>query len=425
MSDVMKKYVKMNDNKNFLSIGNIFDVIKSIARNKENAMQSELFCTLFDVASINATTVNNYCVGARAISIEHKKKINELRNEFKNDCMVFIDQGMSLINILDDVIYKERNLSTINENERLKKVCERLIDIAKNDEYVSEKLLKGFQDLYNNNMLYDCFFAMFSYAAVDNIQPLYKQNIDIKINKDELDDYLRVKLYEGFSYTNSLISLFHKNNMYACADLGSMEFYGEISGTPNYKKSYKYYLKAADKGHPKACFMIANLIYTKRVEKEFDVFWKYLNKAIELGSSAALNTMGLCYKYGFNKEKIIDLEKAKYYFQLSSESGYVYAYNNLGLLASDEKEALYYFKISADLGESWALNKVGEYYRKNNNLERALLYYKRSIDAPIKERNKWGYYNLATYYYAKGCPLEDFSIYQEYMDIFNKENKSE
>jgi TPR repeat protein len=418
----MKKFIKMNDNKNFLSLGNIFDVIKSVAHNKETAMQSELFCALFNVPSINATTVNNYCVGARAISVEYKKRIIELRNLFKEDSTVFLEQIASLINILDDYVHKEKDFSFINESDRLQRVCEKLINIAKNDEYVSNKLVSKFQELYDNRLLYECFFTLFCYAVIDNIQPIYKQDIDIKINKEELDDYLKIKLYEGFSYTNSLIALSHKNNMYACADLGSMEFYGEITGKRNYQKSYKYYLKAADKGHPKACFMIANLIYTKKVEKDFETFWKYLNKAIELGSSAALNTMGLCYKFGINKEQKIDIEKAKYYFQLSSEDGYVYAYNNLGLLEEDEEKALYYFKISADLGESWALNRVGEYYRKNNNLERALIYYKRSIEAPIKERNKWAYYNLATYYYAKGCPLEDFNTYEEYMDIFNGED---
>lgn len=417
----MKKYVKMNDNKNFLSLGNIFDVIKSLAHNKEAAMQSELFCVLFDVPSINATTVNNYCVGARAISVEYKKKIIELRNSFINDDSVFLEQTISLINILDDYVHKEKELSFINNHDKLQKVCDRLLIIAKNDEYVNNKLLSKFQELYDNHELYECFFWMFCYAVIDNNQPMYKQDIDIKINKEELEDYLRIKLYEGFSHTNSLITLSHKNNMYACADLGSMEFYGEISGKPNYQKSYKYYLKAADKGHPKSCFMIANLIYTRKVDKDFETFWKYLNKAIELGSSAALNTMGLCYKFGINKEKTIDLEKARYYFEQASEDGYVYAYNNLGLLEEDEEKALYYFKISADLGESWALNRVGEYYRKHNNLERALIYYKRSIEAPIKERNKWGYYNLATYYYAKDCPLEDFNTYQEYMDKFNKE----
>lgn len=416
----MKKYIKMNNNKNYLSLGNIFDTIKSFSHNKENAMQSELFCTLFGIESINNTTVNNYCVGSRAISVEYKKIIIELKNNLSTNQLVYLKPMLNLISILDDYIYKDEDIKLINNNEKLKKICESMLNLAKNDDHIDNEFIDKNEKLIENNNLYMAFINMFIYAILDNTQPIYKQSIDIKINKEELEDYLKIKLYEGFSYTNSLIELSKKNNIYACAELGSMEFYGEITGVRNFEKSYEYYLKAANKNYPKACFMIANLILTKKVNKDFNTLWKYLNKAIELGSSAGLNTMGLCYKYGINKDSKIDLEKAKYYFDLAAQDGYVYAYNNLGLLCVDENEAINYFKISADMGESWALNKVGEYYRKKNDLTKAYIYYKKSIEAPIKERNKWGYYNLAKYFYNKSCSKENLKLYNEYMNYFNK-----
>lgn len=416
----MKKYIKMNNNKNYLSLGNIFDTIKSFSHNKENAMQSELFCTLFGIESINNTTVNNYCVGSRAISVEYKKIIVELKNNLKTKQLVYLRPMLNLISILDDFIYKDEDIKLINKNEKLKKICNAMLDLAKNDEHIDNEFINKNEKLIENSNLYMAFINMFMYAILDNPQPLYKQSIDIKINKEELEDYLKIKLYEGFSYTNSLIELSKKNNIYACAELGSMEFYGEITGIRNFEKSYDYYLKAANKDYPKACFMIANLILTKKVNKDFNTLWKYLNKAIELGSSAGLNTMGLCYKYGINKDFKIDLEKAKYYFELAAQDGYVYAYNNLGLLCQNENEAINYFKISADMGESWALNKVGEYYRMKNDLSKAYIYYKKSIEAPIKERNKWGYYNLAKYFYNKSCSKENLKLYNEYMNYFNK-----
>lgn len=416
----MKKFVKMNNNTNFLSLGNVFDCIKSIACNKENAMQSELFCTLFQVDSINSTTVNNYCVGARAISVEYKKIIIELKNKISIDENIYLKPMLSLINILDDYVYKyDENIKTlVNQNSNLEKLCQKLIIIAKVDEHIENNFIEQCECLLEKKDLYNLFIKLFIYSVLENIQPLYKQSINIKINKDELDDYLKVKLYEGYSYTNSLIELAKKNNIYACADLGSMEFYGQISGVIDYEKSYEYYLKAANKNHPKACFMIANLILTKKVDKDFDTLWAYLKKAIDLGSTSALNTMGLCYKFGINKDKKIDLEKAKYYFELASNDGYVYAYNNLGLLCENEKDALTYFKISADLGESWALNKVGLYYLKNNDYKTAFVYFNKSIEAPLKERNKWGYYNLAKNYYDKGCIKENKKLYDKYMNIF-------
>ena len=143
---------------------------------------------------------------------------------------------------------------------------------------------------------------------------------------------MKIKLYMGHSHISDLIELANKNNMYACAELGSMEYDGLISGEPNYEKSYEYYLKAANKNHPKGCWMIANLILNNKVDKDFDIMWKYLNKSIELGSAAGYNTLGLCYLRGITKDKKVNKEKAEYYFRLSSDLGYPFAlvqYNHL------------------------------------------------------------------------------------------------
>ena len=43
-----KNYIKMNDNDNYLSLGNLINIIKKVSNNK-NAMQTELFCTIFNV----------------------------------------------------------------------------------------------------------------------------------------------------------------------------------------------------------------------------------------------------------------------------------------------------------------------------------------------------------------------------------------
>ena len=134
--------------------------------------------------------------------------------------------------------------------------------------------------------------------------------------------------------------------------------------------------------------------------------WKYLNKAVELGSIAALNTMGNCYLNGINPNKEIDVEKAIKYYLDASEYGYVYSYNNLGKIYeknNDFDKSFEYYKLSADLNESWALNKVGEILRKQGNLKDAYIYYKKAIEAPLSERNFYSYYNLAKYYYSCGC----------------------
>ena len=48
-----KKFIKMNETKEYLSLGNIISTIKNNALNKASAMQSEIFCALFSINDIN------------------------------------------------------------------------------------------------------------------------------------------------------------------------------------------------------------------------------------------------------------------------------------------------------------------------------------------------------------------------------------
>lgn len=403
------------NNGNILSLGNIINSIKKISNNN-NAMQTEIFCSIFGVNEINTTTVNNYCIGIRAIGIEYKKIFEENYNDNS-----IIKNILSLVNILENKVYSEENaLDTINKSDKLQKVIEELKQIATNDEHIDDinKLIK------DNN--YETIKEMLYYAIIINKQPVYSQNINIKINKQELNEYMRLELYWGESYVSSLLELAKKNNMYACAKLGSLEFEGAVTGTPNYKKSFQYYLKSANKNHPKSCWMIANLILTNKVDYDFDTMWKYLNKSIELGSAAGYNTMGLCYLRGINKDNKIDKEKAEYYFKIAGELGYVFAFNNLGKIyeEKDEAEAMKYYNISADMNNSWALNKVGEYHRKNNDYIKAYIYYSKAVDCPITEICRYAFYNLAKYYYEPGFKELNIKADKEkakyYYDMFNK-----
>ena len=393
-----KKYIKMNDNKKYLSLGNLFIIIKSIANNKESAMQVELFSTIFNINEINSTTVNNYCIGYRAIGIEYKKKFIDLYNNYKEDNNVFIDIIINIISILDEHIYKDKTIDFINKSESLKKVIDKCILLSNEDININESLRNKLEKLINEHDLYNSFIMILYYVILENKQPIYNQEMNIELD-EELKEYLKINLYEGISYITSLKELAKKNNMYANAELGSLEFSGIVSGNKRIDKCFNYYINAAKKNHPKACFMVGNLILTNRVVGDKQVALNYINKAIELGSIAAINTMGNNYK---SKN---DIKKALEYYTKAIEYGYVYAYNNIGLIHEVNKEyeeALKYFKISADLNNSWALNKVGEYYRKNNNLIDAYTYYMNAIECPITERNYYAYYNLAKYYYLVG-----------------------
>lgn len=408
-----KNYIKMNNGKH-LSLGNIINVIKEISNN-DNASQTEIFCSIFDMNDINPTTVNNYCIGIRAIPLEYKKIFED---SYQNNTL--IKNIVSILNIIDNKIYTSENMvELINSSKKIQKIIDKLLTICNIDEHINDKKMFLKEDNYNT------FKELLYYAIIENKQPIYSQPINIKIDKNELNEYMKLELYWGQSYISSLIELANKNNMYACAKLGSLEFEGEISGKPNYEKSYEYYLKSANKDHPKACWMIANLMITNKIKYDFNIMWKYLNKSIELGSAAGYNTLGRCYLTNMNKENKPNIEKAKYYFKIASELGYVYAFNNLGKIfeTEDENEAIKYYKISADMNDSWALNKVGEYYRKRKELKKAFIYYNKAIECPKKEICKYAYYNLAKYYYEVGneeLNLEKNIIKaSEYYDKFN------
>ncbi len=399
----------MNEN-NILSLGNFCNVMKKNSSNNI-AIQSEVFYALFDVNNINATTINNYCIGIRGIGIEYKKEFEEKYNNNK-----LIDSVLSLVNLLDNKINQGDKLEIINNSSRLQNVINDLQEIVKKDDNIIDK------NKFNKDTKYETITSLLHYIILENKQPVYINEDKININNKELNEYLKVKLLFGENYIESLLSLANKENVYACAEIGSLYYDGIINGYQEFEKAFKYYLMAAKKDHPKACWMIANMILNKRVKYDFDTMWSYLNKAISLNSAASYNTMGLCWLRKINPEQKEDKEKAIKYFKKSADFGYVYAFNNLGLIYEKDNPdlSLEYFKMSAELNNSWALNKVGEYYRKNGELDKAKLYYKKAISSQIKERNAYAYFNLANYYYK-----DNEKKYTEYMNMFNKLKKED
>lgn len=396
-----KRYIKMNE-KNILSLGNICNCIKEVSCGK-SAMQKEIFCVLFNTNDINNSTVNNYIIGIRAIGVLYKKVYIDLYNKYKEDKNIFCDIVINIISLLDEKIYNinENKIDFINNNYNFNNLCIKILDICNKDNSLSEDFVNKLNNFVKHNNLYDMFVLALYHSIVVNKQPIFVTDVNVSFNKNELENYMKVKLYEGVSYVSSLILLSKNKNMYACAEIGSLAYDELINGNADYNMAYKYYLIAADKGHPKACYMIANLIYKGFVKENVNIMWKYLNKGIKLGSNAAINLKGLCYLNGVNPKNIINKNKAIEYFNEASKSGYAFAYNNLGYIYekdNDMNKAIEYYKISADLGNSWALNKMGEYYRNKGDMETAYLYYTMSNDAPINERCKWAKYNLEKYF---------------------------
>ena len=73
------------------------------------------------------------------------------------------------------------------------------------------------------------------------------------------------QMQDGINYTHSLQSLAKEKNPYACYEIGEMEYTGQMTGYPRYIKSYEYFKIAAEKNHPRACWLIAQMIYQKKI----------------------------------------------------------------------------------------------------------------------------------------------------------------
>lgn len=424
----MKKFIKLNNNDNYLSFGNLCKYIKNNSDNKAFASQTEIFCIIFNVDDISDSTVNNYCIGYRSIGSIYKNKYHKYQKEINKNKFILIDTILNIVSILDGKIYTNENnnktLDFINNNANFQKLVKDLYNLAKNDNDVASKFTIDIKSLIDINNYYTAFYKLLFYIILEKKQPIYIDNlvknvIENILNKtnvsiSDLENFLNIQFMDGINYFHSINKMAEENNPYANFELAMMEYKGEITGKPRYNQCYIYLKKAASSNHPRANFMIAHLIYNKKIgnlnKEDLETAWYHLNIAKETGSIAAINTMGLAYLKGYVPNSKINIDKAIYFFEEASKYNYAYAFNNLGKIYENNKEyekAFNYYLKSASLEESWACNKIGNYYRLgigcNKDIKKAYTYYTKAEKSPINNMEKWCKYNLAKYFYLNGC----------------------
>ena len=417
-----KQYIKMNIDDNYLSLGNLFRLIKELSQNKISAMQTELFCTLFQIDEINDTTVNNYVTGYRGIGGEYKQRIVYLYKRYNDDKDVFNDICLSIISIMDGVVYRDINdlNEFINNNNRFIDLINRLYNICKNDNNVNSDLVSCIYRYITNKNYYSAFVEMFRYIVLENKQPLYEEDLkkevidtvlqDTYISANDLEKYLSLKLKESINYEFTLKKMALDGNAYAAFEMASLEYNGYLKGYPRYEEAYRYLSIASKSNHPGALYMIGNMYYKGYIgnnsNEDYEKGYKYLVKAKELGNIAACNVLGLYYYNGINPLKK-NINKALELFKIGADNNYAYSYNNLGKYYELNKEynkAIDCYEKSASLGESWACNKVGEIYRKgiwlDKDLKKAYYYYNQAILVNHRVLCYYAYYNLGVLYYV-------------------------
>ena len=417
-------YIKLNETSDYLSLGNFFRIIKEESNCKNTFLQSEFFCSLFDIQNIADSTVNNYITGFRAINSMYKEKVIQKKNNFLKDKSSFFSTINKILSVLENKVISYSSILDINSNLKLYNVCYQLYDISKNDLDVPKSFVDLLNEFINNTNLFEFIANVFFYVVLDKKQPVSFENKLMKsindtlkhtsISPNQITDFINTQLEESmWSSLRKIDELSKNGNAFACLQMAFYEFYGLIAGHPRYIKSYNYYKIAADQNHPAANWAIGHMYYNGYIgnstQADFKLALEYFNKAKELGSAAAINSLGLVYLDGKIKSIKKDKEKAVELFNIAISKGSIFALNNLGKIYENEgkyKEALKLFECSALSGESWAANKVGEYYRIGKHVEKdlrkAFHYYNKADETSIYFMCPWAKYNLAKYFYETG-----------------------
>ena len=419
----MKNFIRMNVNDNYLSLGNLFRVIKEESNINNTFWQPTLFSIIFDTEDIADSTINNYCTGLRAINPKYKEYISNLKIKFNKDNTLLIPMLTKLLNLIknEDIVYK--NIEQINKCIKLKRICQRLYYISKNDIDVDNDLSIQLYTLLENSNFYNFFATVLFYVVLEKKQPIFyndelnkiiEENIyDTNISMKDIQDFISIQLSSWICSMRTIKKLVKNKNPLACFEIGSLEYYGIITGMPRYEKAYEYYKIAADNKHPIANWVIGHLYYNgyigNKTKRDIYLAIKYFNKARKLNCSYSYNSFGLMYLNGNIKHITKNKQKAIQYFEKAIEFDNVYAYNNLGKIFENEgnpSKAYEYYINSANQGESWALNKLGEFYRNGigvkKDLKKAFECYTESSEATIFTLCYWSKYNLAKYFYKNG-----------------------
>lgn len=395
----MKQYIKMNKNDNNLSLGNFCLLIKDLSVNKNAAIQSQIVCEIFDIDSVNESTINNYCVGIRRIKDEYKEIYIRLKSKYQKDTFVMVPILNNLRSILNgkrdfsDIANKDI-IKNINSDIKIVELSNKLYNIAKNDISVPNDTKDILGSFISSKNYYDFLSNALFFIVLDKKQPVYENEEKSKIidklientniSSNDLTKYINLKFTEEINYHHKLKMLAKENNPYANMELGINEYKGSIADKKRYDLAYNYFKAAALFNHPNAIYMKARIaIEIFKIDEKDD-----LEKAAKLGSVAALNFLGLCYKtplHGFDR----NLDLAIKYFTMAANKNYAYAYNNLGLIEEENNnydKAISFYEISASFFESYACNKMGLHHMKENNFKLAFDFF--------ESRNKYWNFKL-------------------------------
>ena len=176
--------------------------------------------------------------------------------------------------------------------------------------------------------------------------------------------------------------------------LGDVYRQGLLGSDESPKKSFNWYLKAAEQGGSSAQFYVGYYYASGYgVKKDVKLAFEWYTKAAEQKSPAALNNLAICYEYGRGVE--IDLTKAVFYYEESAKLGNITAQKNLAIcykngtgVKSDPYKVFYWTFEAARNEDVESQGMIALYHFKGYGTERdlteALLWYARYYSKGIQ-----------------------------------------
>ena len=154
----------------------------------------------------------------------------------------------------------------------------------------------------------------------------------------------------------------------------------------NYKQGFYWYKKAAEQGHTKAQYNIADC-YAHGLGIDYNIHESvsWCIKAAIKNHKEAQFQLGRLYEEG--ETGTVNMPNAIMWYQKSSDQGFRDAQYYLGKLYEDGRlglpnmvKAYELYRLSAEQGYDKAQLKIGQYYASVGNVDYAITWYKRSAD---------------------------------------------
>jgi len=235
------------------------------------------------------------------------------------------------------------------------------------------KLSLGYRHLYGVGVPKSCESALSYYADVSSkvVESTLMTPTPVVIEKARLYDesFRAAPLEEEEEFLHYYQTAAINGDVGAMVSLGQCHLYGVRGLEKDPVKAATYFRAAADKGDPSAQSHLAQLhIQGLGVPQSNETAYELLEAASKKGHPLAQNALGYLYLHGgVGDSGEADYKQALKYFKLASQSGYVDAHFNLGVmyfagLGVDKKysTAMQYFVMASQGGHTKALYNLAE-----------------------------------------------------------------